>query len=115
RDWPAQWPALLAANNRRPPMSLRVNARRADAAGYLARLREAGLDGEAFGTQTIVLSAPAPVHRLPGFAEGDVSVQDAGAQLAAPLLLGEGVPPGAHVLDACAAPGGKTAHLLELA
>src|SRR5947209_1258428 len=78
---PAKWEALLAANNRRPPMTLRVNARRGDAAGYLARLRAAGLDGEAFGTHTIVLAAPCPVSRLPGFGDGDVSVQDAGAQM----------------------------------
>jgi len=124
RDWPHEWPALLAANNRRPPMTLRVNARRADAAGYLERLRAAGLDGEAFAPHTVVLAAPCPVGMLPGFAEGDVSVQDAGAQLAAWLLLNPAggetggawrLPARARVLDACAAPGGKTAHLLELA
>lgn len=115
RDWPDHWQALLAANNHRPPMTLRVNARRAEAAGYVQRLQSAGLDGLAFGSHTVVLAAPCPVTRLPGFADGDVSVQDAGAQLAAPLLIGDGLPPGARVLDACAAPGGKTAHLLELA
>ncbi|HEX6707745.1 MAG TPA: 16S rRNA (cytosine(967)-C(5))-methyltransferase RsmB [Albitalea sp.] len=118
RDWPEEWQALLAANNRRPPMTLRINARRGDAATYLRRLHDAGLSGQAFGSHTLVLDAPCPVTRLPGFAEGDVSVQDAGAQIAAPLLLapGEGAPrPGARVLDACAAPGGKTGHLLELA
>ncbi len=67
------------------------------------------------GDACVTLREPCPVARLPGFAEGAVSVQDAAAQLAAPLLLGPGLPAGARVLDACAAPGGKTAHLLELA
>jgi len=114
-DWPDHWQALLDANNQRAPMTLRVNARRGTAQGYVARLQEAGLGAQAFGLQTVVLDMPVPVTRLPGFAEGDVSVQDAAAQLAAPLLIGDGLPAGAQVLDACAAPGGKTAHLLELA
>ena len=67
------------------------------------------------GPQAVRLHTPRPVSQLPGFADGDVSVQDAAAQRAAPLLLGPGLPPRARVLDACAAPGGKTAHLLELA
>ena len=115
-DWPEHWQALLAANDRRPPMTLRVNTRRGSVAAYLARLSEAGLPGRAMGEQGVVLDAPCPVGRLPGFADGDASVQDASAQRAAPLLLtGAALPPGARVLDACAAPGGKTAHLLELA
>ncbi|MET0382462.1 MAG: 16S rRNA (cytosine(967)-C(5))-methyltransferase RsmB, partial [Burkholderiaceae bacterium] len=67
------------------------------------------------GPQALVLDLPVPVDRLPGFSAGAVSVQDAAAQRAAPLLIGAGLPAGARVLDACAAPGGKTAHLLELA
>jgi len=117
-DWPDDWPAVLHANQLHPPMMLRVNARRGDVAGYLRRLADAGIDarpaGVAEAPQAIVLAQPRPVGQLPGFADGDVSVQDISAQRAAPLLLA-GLPPGARVLDACAAPGGKTAHLLELA
>ena len=114
-DWPGQWQAILEANNAHPPMTLRVNARRGTAQAYMARLAAAGLVAHASGPQAVTLAAPCPVTQLPGFAEGDVSVQDAAAQRAAPLLIGAGLPAGARVLDACAAPGGKTAHLLELA
>ena len=126
QDWPGQWQALLAAANQHPPMVLRINARRGTAADYIGRLAGAGragvlVDDALIGAAAVVLSEPCAVHGLPGFAEGDVSVQDLSAQRAAPLLLGGGntglarLPPGARVLDACAAPGGKTAHLLELA
>ncbi|MBS0442591.1 MAG: 16S rRNA (cytosine(967)-C(5))-methyltransferase RsmB [Proteobacteria bacterium] len=116
RDWPAQWQAVLEADQQRAPLTLRVNARRGSAEAYVARLAEAGLAAEALpGTQAVVLAQPVPVTQLPGFADGGVSVQDAAAQRAAPLLIGAGLPAGARVLDACAAPGGKTAHLLELA
>ena len=131
RDWPAQWQALLAAANEHPPMTLRVNRRRSSGADYQQRLAAAGhasrlLADPALGGQALVPVRPCPVEQLPGFADGDVSVQDASAQRAARLLLGAGappsaerdrlaLPPGARVLDACAAPGGKTAHLLELA
>jgi 16S rRNA (cytosine967-C5)-methyltransferase len=126
-DWPAQWQAILAADNQRPPMTLRVNARRSDGPAYVARLAAHGIEAEviempgvidgigAIGAHAVRLLQPCPVAQLPGFAEGDVSVQDAAAQRAAPLLIGAGLPLGSRVLDACAAPGGKTAHLLELA
>ena len=110
QDWPAQWQALLAEANRHPPMTLRINARRTTAAAYAQRV-----PGKVLGEHTLMLESPLPVHELPGFADGDISVQDAAAQRAAPLLLGAGLPAGARLLDACAAPGGKTAHLLELA
>ncbi|ATG21220.1 16S rRNA (cytosine(967)-C(5))-methyltransferase RsmB [Ralstonia mannitolilytica] len=110
--YPGTWQAILAAGNRRPPMVLRVNPRRIAVDAYLARLAESGIEAERIGEQAVRLARAVPVAELPGFADGDVSVQDAGAQLAAPLL---DVAPGHRVLDACAAPGGKTGHLLELA
>ena len=149
QDWPDQWQALLATANRQAPMALRVNARRGNAASYVQRLAAAGraavaVDDPAFGGQAVVLAEPCNVHELPGFDEGEVSVQDLSAQRAALLVLGGGpgglvgsggsgvsgvsgvsgdfgagglpaLASGAHVLDACAAPGGKTAHLLERA
>ena len=122
-DWPTQWQALLQQANQRPPMTLRVNARRSTGAAYVQRLAAAGkaatlLDDPPLAGQAVVLAEPCPVQQLPGFAEGEVSVQDASAQRAASLLLGDGaqrLAAGARVLDACAAPGGKTAQLLERA
>lgn len=112
RDHPVHWKGILAAAQHHPPLTLRVNPRRSSVEAYLRLLAEAGLEAQAIGAAAIVVSPPCPVERLPGFAEGLVSVQDASAQLAAPLL---GARDGERVLDACAAPGGKTAHLLELA
>lgn len=116
-DWPGCWQALLEADNVHPPMTLRVNARRADVKGCLAELAAHGIVVEAIGGQALRLAEPCPVGRLPGFAEGRLSVQDAAAQRAADLLIGgqHRLAAGARVLDACAAPGGKTAHLLESA
>jgi 16S rRNA (cytosine967-C5)-methyltransferase len=165
QDWPQQWQAVLAADNQHPPMTLRVNGRRGTAEAYVQRLAAQGRAAQALDEHAVLLAQPCPVAQLPGFEEGEVSVQDAAAQLAAPLLLGRALPgwlraqrpappaapstlslahgiaqaaaaapaaeppagvsapaatatalpPGARVLDACAAPGGKTAHLLELA
>ncbi len=110
--WPAQLPAILAANNAHPPMVLRVNLMRSGVGDYLQELREAGLAGSPLGwaPAAVQLEQPVPVNQLPGFAAGRVSVQDGGAQLAALLL---DLHPGMRVLDACAAPGGKTGHILE--
>lgn len=116
RHYPEQWEQILEANNQHPPMSLRVNLRRGDAAGYLERLRAEGIEAAAMGAQEplvcVRLAEPVGIDRLPGFQDGDCSVQDLGAQWAAPLL---GVEAGMRVLDACAAPGGKACHLLEIA
>ncbi len=112
RGWPADRENILAANNERPPLVLRVNRRHQSRDQYLARLAQAGIAASAhpFGDAAVVLASPMAVNELPGFTQGDVSVQDAAAQLAAPLL---DVLDGERVLDACAAPGGKTGHLLE--
>lgn len=111
-QYPEQYAAILEADNLHPPMTLRVNRRRAAAEDYLALLANSGIAARRVGAAAVQLARPASVEHIPGFAEGVVSVQDAAAQLAAPLL---GAASGMRVLDACAAPGGKTAHILELA
>jgi len=111
RQYPLDWQAILAANNRHPPMTLRVNRRKSDPSAYAEQLRALGMEAELVGEAALLLHHPVAVGKLPGFADGLVSVQDAGAQWAAPLL---DVADGMRVLDACAAPGGKSAHLLEL-
>lgn len=110
--YPARWRAALEAGSERPPMTLRVNRRRTTVEAYLERLAAAGIAARRSGPCGVRLATPRPVDELPGFGDGLVSVQDANAQLAAPLLEARD---GMRVLDACAAPGGKTAHLLELA
>ena len=115
KDWPGQWQQILAANNRHAPMSLRVNTRRSSVASCLQTLGAAGIDAVSDGSFGLTLTQPRPVPDIPGFAGGLVSVQDAAAQIAAPLLLTGLASAGLRVLDACAAPGGKTAHLLEMA
>ncbi|TSE29679.1 16S rRNA (cytosine(967)-C(5))-methyltransferase RsmB [Tepidimonas taiwanensis] len=115
RDHPAHWAAALAADGEPAPLVLRVNRRRVSRDAYRERLAAQGWVADPIGDDGLVLAEAVPVERLPGWADGDVAVQDGAAQLAAPLLLGDGLPAGARVLDACAAPGGKTAHLLERA
>lgn len=110
--YPDTWPGILEAGNSHPPMTLRVNRRRTTPAAYLQRLQSLGIDAEMVGASGIRLVQPRPVADVPGFAEGDVSVQDAAAQHAALLL---DLSDDARVLDACAAPGGKSAHILEAA
>lgn len=110
--WPEQWPAIVAAGNMAPPMALRVNRRHGSRADYLAQLAAAGIAANPLCEDGLALAQAVPVDRLPGFFDGLVSVQDPGAQRAAELLAPA---PGSRVLDACAAPGGKTAHLLERA
>jgi len=111
-EHPAHWQDILEASLLHPPFTLRVNCRHGDVASYLRRLTEAGLPARQTGADAVTLDKAISVHSLPGFDRGDVSVQDAGAQWAARLLDAQ---PGERVLDACAAPGGKTGHILERA
>jgi len=110
-DHPTHWQAILAAGQQPPPMMLRVNRLRTTPTVYLEQLAASGMPARLWGTDGVLLDQPQPVERLPGWHEGWVSVQDGAAQWAAGLLL-DGAP-ATRVLDACAAPGGKTAHLLE--
>ena len=112
QDWPEHWQTMLDAGNGRPPLTLRINRRIVTRDAYLEVLMEKGIAARAcrYSEDGIVLDAPMDVDALPGFVEGHCSVQDEGAQLAA-MLLDTG--PGMRVLDACAAPGGKTCHVLE--
>ena len=110
--YPLEWDSVLAAGNAQPPLTLRVNVRKTTVAGMLDRFAQAGIAAHQVGPVALRLSRPRPVHEIPGFADGCVSVQDAAAQLAAPLL---DLQDGMRVLDACAAPGGKTGHMLEIA
>ncbi len=111
-DWPDELDAIVAANNCPAPMWLRVNVTRIDPADYASRLAAAGIDAKPLASRpsAIELAEPCPASTLPGFADGEVSVQDAAAQLAALEL---GAVRGQRILDACAAPGGKAAHILE--
>jgi 16S rRNA (cytosine967-C5)-methyltransferase len=113
RDWPADWRRILEAGNALPPLWLRVNRRAISREAYLASLSAAGFTAEASPVleDAILMAEPCPVEALPGFAAGQVSVQDAAAQMAPGLMR---LAPGLRVLDACAAPGGKTAHMLEV-
>lgn len=111
-DYPDAWPQLTGIIQSHPPLTLRVNRRKTDATGYLKILHEHGLDGHILDTHTIALTTAVAVHKLPLFDAGVVSVQDFGAQQAAHWLQAQN---GERILDACAAPGGKSGHLLEYA
>lgn len=114
-EYPLHWQDILMASNRQGPMTLRVNARRCEQSKFLASLDHEGIPFTVDAQGAIVLDKPMPVQKIPGFAAGWVSVQDSAAQMAAPMLLKNlqcsGTP---RILDACAAPGGKTGHILEL-
>jgi 16S rRNA (cytosine967-C5)-methyltransferase len=110
--YPGDWQAILRAGNSTPPLTLRVNRRKTSVADYLQSLSAAGIAATSIGPDAVRLEHAVPVAQIPGFAEGAVSVQDAAAQLAGTLL---DVREGMRVLDACAAPGGKTGHILERA
>lgn len=111
-DWPNAWHTILQENDIHPPMTLRVNRTRTSAKDYMKRLQAINLEAHdhPFANAAVILSKPVDVHVLPGFQEGEVSVQDAAAQLAVSFL---DLKPGLRVLDACCAPGGKTCHILE--
>ena len=113
-QWPQHWQQIIASNNQRPPLHLRVNLSRTDRDTYLQELHKIGIGAEPseLGTAGVRLLSPLDVDAIPGFSDGLVSVQDFGAQLAAPLL---DIRPHMRVLDACAAPGGKTGHIYEIA
>jgi len=112
QDWPDQWQDIISANNQQAPLWLRINRQKADEAALLKDLKDAGFNvsEHAFARDAISISPPAAVVKIPGFEKGWLSVQDPAAQLARDLLSPQ---PGDRFLDACAAPGGKTAHLLE--
>lgn len=112
QDWPEDWPAIATENNREPPLWLRHNARHGNREAGVQALREAGFEvrEHALARDALGITPAAPVNAIPGFADGRFSVQDPAAQLAADLLDPR---PGDRILDACAAPGGKTGHLLE--
>lgn len=111
-QYPDQYAGILNAGNLHPPLTLRVNCRRSNPGAYLRQLTAHGLKADRIGESAVRLAVPVPVDRVPGFSDGLVSVQDAGAQRAAELI---DLADGQRVLDACAAPGGKAAHMCELA
>jgi 16S rRNA (cytosine967-C5)-methyltransferase len=115
KDHPAKWSRILEDANAHAPMTLRVNVRRIGVQEYLDRIVGLGIGARRCGDGAVILDVPMPVQLIPGFSDGLVSVQDAAAQLAAPLLLSGLIDSkDMNVLDACSAPGGKTGHLLEL-
>lgn len=110
--YPQNWQAILDAGNTEPPLTLRVNQRKISTTDYLARLHEQKVEATQIGPHAVRLTRATPVNQIIGFDDGLVSVQDAAAQLAASLL---DLQNGMRVLDACAAPGGKSGHILEAA
>lgn len=111
-DYPNHWKHILSTQNKRPPLTLRVNKSKISVDVFLQNLKQAGLEAKQIGPLAVIIEPPCPVNKIPGFFEGLCSVQDAGSQLVTQLL---DLKDHDKVLDACAAPGGKTAHLLESA
>jgi len=111
-QYPQDWQAMLLSGNEHPPMTLRVNQRQISVSNYLDKLKQADVEAQSLGGNAVMLKKPLPVDKIPGFFDGDVSVQDFGAQVAGYAL---DLQQGQRVLDACCAPGGKTGQMLELA
>jgi 16S rRNA (cytosine967-C5)-methyltransferase len=111
-QYPNNWQGMLEAGNQHPPMILRVNQRQISSADFVAKLSAEGIASQALGANAVMLEKPIPVDRIPGFADGEASVQDYAAQVAGYAL---DLQNGQRVLDACCAPGGKTGQILELA
>jgi 16S rRNA (cytosine967-C5)-methyltransferase len=111
-QYPDHWQAMLEAGNQHPPMTLRVNPHQISVADFVAKLNAEGIASQALGANAVMLEKPLPVDRIPGFADGEASVQDFAAQIAGYAL---DLKNGQRVLDACCAPGGKTGQILELA
>lgn len=111
-QYPNHWQSMLEVGNQHPPMTLRLNTQKISVDDYLSLLAEQAIEATHLGVQAITLTKPISVEKIPGFVEGNVSVQDYGAQLAAHFLSAGS---NERVLDACCAPGGKTSHILELA
>ena len=112
QQYPKHWHNIAAAFQMHPPLTLRVNRRHGNAEHYTALLQQSGIEAKILDDYAVRLNEAVPVQQLPQFAEGHVSVQDWGAQQAAYLLQPQD---GERILDACAAPGGKTGHILEMA
>jgi len=112
-DWPSEWQTIVNENNQQPPMFIRVNQQKTSSQNYLEQLTQNTISATAIAPckETLLLDKPIDVYQLPGFTEGHVSVQDGAAQLVGDIL---DIKPGQRVLDACAAPGGKTCHILEI-
>ncbi len=110
KSYPSQWESILSVQTKHPPLTLRVNRRKTTTEDYLKGLKSEKISARQVGPWAVIIEPPRPVHKIPGFADGLVSVQDAGSQLVADFLP---LKDGDRVLDACAAPGGKTAQLLE--
>jgi 16S rRNA (cytosine967-C5)-methyltransferase len=110
-QYPDHWQSMLETGNQHPPMTLRVNTQKISMQDYLQLLARQDIEATQIGAQAVILTKPQAVEKIPGFTDGIVSVQDYGAQLAAPLL---DLKSNMRVLDACCAPGGKTGHILEL-
>ena len=112
QNYPKDWESILLNGNKHPPLTLRINERQTNLKQYEEKLKSEAISYRVLGNIALELTQPTPVEKIPGFMDGEVSIQDFGAQLAAKLL---DLQDGQFCLDACSAPGGKTGHMLEIA